>query len=174
LQKFCYIFVYFEGAGDAKGTWVLLEGWAISTNTHSHFIFLWVVKFEGKRVLSMNTFFSLGLWRLKDERGFIQYSSHTIFLFFLGSIKLKRGRGSMYNFFYFEVYQVEGIKAFCLVTVQILFFFFWFYQIWGVMRFDLVSGRAYYWTIQLFGWPYAKFIFLGLEGEWGRKRGGTC
>jgi hypothetical protein len=26
LQKFCYIFVYFEGAGDAKGTWVLLEG----------------------------------------------------------------------------------------------------------------------------------------------------
>jgi len=26
LQKFCYIFVYFEGAGDAKGTSVLLEG----------------------------------------------------------------------------------------------------------------------------------------------------
>jgi hypothetical protein len=60
-------------------------------------------------------------WRMK--RVSFNISSHTFFSFF-GSIKLKRGGGgggSVYNLFFFEVYQIWGTRVFHLIHTKIFF-----------------------------------------------------
>jgi hypothetical protein len=145
----------------------------------TYFLFLRVVNFEGKRLPSKNTFFSLGLWRLKDEKGFIQYFFTYEFFFFLGlsswrevgfhllsihipkkilwGLSVLRDKGVPFDTpkkicLSLSSWKEEGVLS---SNHSNTIFIPWFYRVRRAMRFDLISGHAYQWTIQPFGWVYA-------------------